>query len=503
MLACPLPVGCSNGQAADLAAEWPDARGRSFRAGKVNLTRSDGRLMTAARRVHRYGGESHILVLCTVVGVIAGLGALAFRWALGAATQVLLVGIGGYTPATTIGEGGGTPASDFARPWAVPLTVALGGLIAGVLVHALAPEARGHGTDAAIHAIHHDPGGIRARVAGVKLVASAITIGSGGSAGREGPTAQISAGAASTLARWLRLPHDRAQLLVIAGMAAGIAAIFKAPLGGAMLGVELLYRKDLKADALMPCIVASVIGYVVYGTVEGFTPIFGDQGSIGLDSPWQFGWMALLGLCGGAVARLYAGTFYGVMDTSERLRFPRWLLPCLAGFVVGVIGLAVPGVLGTGYGTVQEYLGADAVLAVPVLLLIATPFAKILATALSIGSGGSGGIFGPGMVIGATLGAALWRILTDACDLLGVSAGVGPTPAVYVIVGMAAVFGSVSHAPIAMLLMVAEMTGNLALVPMAMLAIAAAALVVGETTIYRSQLETRDDSPPQPGASPG
>ncbi len=461
----------------------------------MDSTQGDGRLVTAARRVHRYGGESHILVLCAIVGVVAGLGALLFRWALDVATQLLLVGVGGYTPATTIGEGGGSLASDFSRPWAIPLTVALGGLIAGVLVHVLAPEAAGHGTDAAIHAIHHDPKGIRARVAGVKLVASAITIGSGGSAGREGPTAQISAGAASTMARWLRLPHDRAQLLVIAGMAAGIGAIFKAPLGGAMLGVELLYRKDLKADALMPCVVASVCGYVVYGTVAGFTPIFGDQADIALDSPAQFAWIALLGLCGGVVARLYASTFYGVMDASRRVRVPRWLLPCLAGFVVGLIGLAVPGVLGTGYGTVQEYLSPDAVLAVPILLLLATPIAKIVATSLSIGSGGSGGIFGPGMVIGATLGAALWRVLTEAAEMLGVDAGVGPTPAVYVIVGMAAVFGSVSHAPIAMLLMVAEMTGNLAVVPMAMLAIAVAALVVGETTIYRSQLETRDDRP--------
>ena len=452
-----------------------------------------GRIVSAAVRVHRYGAESHILLLATLVGAVAGVGALAFRWALEAATQLLLVNIGGYEPATTIGEGGGTPASEFARPWAIPLTVALGGLIAGVLVYVFAPEAEGHGTDHAIHAIHHNPTGIRPRVVAVKLIASAITIGSGGSGGREGPTAQISAGAASTMARWLRLPRDRAQLLVIAGMAAGIAAIFRAPLGGTVLGVELLYRKDLKAEALLPSLFACITGYVVYGAVDGFTPVFGDQSGLGFATAWQFAWMALLGLLAGVVARLYARTFYGVLDGSKRLSVPRWLLPALAGFLVGLLGLAIPGVLGTGYGTVQEYLSPEAVLAVPLVVLLLTPLAKILATSLSIGSGGSGGIFGPGMVIGATLGAALWRVLTEVTPSLGIAGTVGPSPSVYVIVGMAVVFGSVSHAPIAMLLMVAEMTGNLVLVPMAMLAMAIATLVVGETTIYRSQLTSRAD----------
>lgn len=459
----------------------------------MSETPRGGRLARAARQAHRYGSDSHILLLSVLVGIIAGLGAVLFAWSLETATHLLLETIGGYTPATPIGEGGGTPASEFSRPWAIPLTVALGGLIAGTLVYLFAPEAEGHGTDAAIHAIHHNPTGIRPRVVAVKLVASAITIGSGGSGGREGPTAQISAGAASTLARALGLSREKAQLLVIAGMAAGIAAIFRAPLGGTVLGVELLYRKDLKAEALMPCLFASVTAYVVFGLFLGFTPVFGDQSGLDFTSTWQFAWMALLGLLAGAAARLYAGSFYGVMDFCRGLTIPRWLLPALAGFLVGVMGLAVPAVLGTGYGTVQEYLSAEVVLAAPLLLLLLTPLAKIVATSLSIGSGGSGGIFGPGMVVGATLGAALWRVLVEVGEPLGIDGTVGPSPAVFVIVGMAVVFGSVSHAPIAMLLMVAEMTGNLTLVPLAMVAMATASLVVGNTTIYRSQLESRAD----------
>jgi CIC family chloride channel protein len=448
--------------------------------------------------VHRYGGDARLLWLSLLVGIVAGLGALAFKWALDVCTHLLLVDLGGYSPATTIGEGTGAPASDFARPWAIPLVVGLGGLLAGLLVFTFAPEAEGHGTDAAISAIHHQPTRIRPRAVFIKLLASAITIGSGGSGGREGPTAQISAGAASTMARALRLPHDRARLLVTAGMAAGIASIFRAPLGGAMLGVELLYRDDLESDALMPSLFASVTGYLVYGSVDGFTPIFGDQSAITFTGASQFIWFALLGVAAGFTARAYAGSFYGVVDAVHHIRLPRWLLPALAGVLVGVLGLFFPGVLGTGYGSVQTFLTTQGVLAIPLVILILVPFAKIIATALSSGSGGSGGIFGPGMVIGATLGAATWRILHDLAPHLGLGGSVGSSPAIYVVVGMVAVFGAIAHAPVAMILMVAEMTQNLGVVPPAMLALAISTLIVGETTIYRSQLATRAERADSP-----
>lgn len=447
---------------------------------------------TWRRHVHRYGGDTRSLGLAGLVGIAAGAGALVFMWALETCTRLLLVDLGGYTPATTIGEGGGTVASDFSRPWAIPLVVGLGGLISGLLVFGLAPEAEGHGTDAAIHAIHREPTGIRPRVVLVKLLASAITIGSGGSGGREGPTAQISAGTASTIARRLRLPHAQARVLVAAGMAAGIAAIFRAPLGGAMLGVELLYLEDLEADALLPSLVASVIAYVVYGAVDGFTPVFGDQAQITFTGAGQFVWFAVLGVAAGLLARAYAGSFYAVMTATQRLRMPRWLPPALAGLVVGGLGLLVPGVLGTGYGTVQQLMTPQGALALPLIVLVAIPFAKILATSLSIGSGGSGGIFGPGMVIGAALGAAFWAALHAIPDIAG---SIGPSPAIFALVGMVAVFGSISHAPIAMTLMVAEMTGNIEVVPPAMLALVIAAVIVGRSTIYRSQIDTRNDLP--------
>lgn len=429
------------------------------------------------------------LVLGCVIGVIAGLGAVAFLEALHLATYYLLGHLGSFFPATTAGEGGPHIASALTRPWAIPLVVALGGLVSGVLVFGLAPEAEGHGTDAAIDTVHNRPKGMRSRVTVVKMVASAITIGSGGSGGREGPTAQISASFGSILARALNLTPADARIAVAAGIAAGIGAIFRAPRGGAVLGAELLYRDDMETAALMPSLVASIVAFAVFGSVEGFAPIFGFHTGFTFQDPAQLGWYALLGIVAGLMGRLYAYTFYSVTDAFRHVPLHRMAKPAIAGFAVGLIGLLIPGVLGTGYGAVQEALDRSLLLAIPLWMVLLLPFAKILATSLSIGSGGSGGIFGPGMVIGGATGAALWRLLEPVAPAMPGS----PVP--FVIVGMMACFGAVAHAPLAVMLMVAEMTGNLALLAPAMIAVALAVFTVGETTIYRSQLRDRSDSP--------
>ncbi len=469
---------------------------RSDRIARFSLAGRLGTRFTFRDRPprHRYGGDAHILWLSVPIGVVAGLGALTFTAAIQWGTHFFLTHLGGYTPATTLGEGGGHPASVFLRPWAIPLVVALGGLLAGFIVFKFAPEAEGHGTDAAINAIHEDPTSIRARVVFVKLIASAITIGSGGSGGREGPTAQISAGAASFLARRMRLPLEQARLLVTAGMASGIASIFRAPLGGALLGVELLYTDDLEADALMPSLVASVSGFLVYGTVIGFQPVFGTHMAVGFGTAAQFPLFALLGVAAGYVARMYAATFYGTARRFAAMRrIPDWLRPALAGLVVGAIGLVIPGVLGTGYGTVSQMFSAKYVMSLPLLIVVLVPLGKIVATSLSIGSGGSGGVFGPGMVIGATLGAAVWRVAESIEAPFHLEGTLSASPDIFIFVGMVAVFGAIAHAPLAMMLMVAEMTGDLGVVPPAMLALAIASLIAGERSIYRSQLSTRFD----------
>ncbi len=427
------------------------------------------------------------MILGALIGVISGLGAAIFLVALEYGTRLFLGVLAGYEPATPVAEGN-HPITDAARLWAIPLVVALGGLVAGIIVFRLAPEAEGHGTDAAIDAFHHHPRGVRGRIPIVKMVASVITIGSGGSGGREGPTAQIGAGFGSFLARTLDLDARDARIAVASGMASGIGAIFRAPLGGAMLGMEIPYRDDVEAEALVPSFVASVVAFTVFGTIIGFSPIFGQQPA-GFTDPRQLLYYAAIGVLAGLMGRLYISSFYGFTAWFRRWTLPREVRPAIAGFAVGCIGIAIPGALGTGYGWVQAGLSRDALLHLSLWMVVALPFAKILATSLSIGSGGSGGVFGPGMVIGGLLGAAIWRLLEP------VAPAIPADPSPFVIVAMMALFGSIAHAPIAVMLMVAEMTGNLEMLAPAMIAIGLATLVVGDRSIYSSQLPSRADSP--------
>src|SRR5664280_3325872 len=253
-----------------------DPTGPGIRALRMNLRkRRDALLRVLRLRIRSTAYLRKWIVLGAVIGVISGLGAALFFVALDFASQVFL-GLAGYVPASPLGEGA-KPITDAARPWMLPIVVGLGGLAAGIIVFRLAPEAEGHGTDAAIAAFHHGPRRIRARIPLVKLVASAITIGSGGSGGRDGPTAQIGAGFGSFLARLLDLDARDARIAVSTGMGAGIGAIFRAPLGGAVLAAAIPYREDVESDVLFPSFIATIVAYSIFGAVEGFSPIFGTQ----------------------------------------------------------------------------------------------------------------------------------------------------------------------------------------------------------------------------------
>jgi CIC family chloride channel protein len=426
------------------------------------------------------------LLLGLLIGTVAGLGAVVFTHAIELSTRFFLGDLVGYVPPAPVGEGDHA-ASSMSRPWALPLVTALGGLLSGLIVFRFAPEATGHGTDAAIDAIHHKGARIRARIPPVKLIASAITIGSGGSAGREGPAAQISAGFASVLSGWLSLsPADR-RIAVAAGIGAGIGAIFQAPLGGAVMAAEILYIHDLEVEALLPALIASIVGYSIYGSIEGFEPIFGAMPEVGFEHAGTLVYYAAIGLICGLIGLLYSRSFYAIEHLFNRLNAPRYLKPAIGGLLVGMIGLAIEGAIHTGYGWVQIAMSPE-LLNQSLWIVLVLPFAKILATSLSIGSGGSGGIFGPGMVIGGMTGAAFWKLSEGNLPL------VPDSPASFVIVGMIAMFGGIAHAPLAMMLMVAEMTGNLSLLAPAMIAVALSTALVGDNTIYTSQLPTRADS---------
>src|SRR5699024_9072592 len=190
---------------------------------------------------------------------------------------------------------------------------------------------------------------------------------------------------------------------------AGIGAIFRAPLGGALMATEILYLHDLEVEVMLPGLIASIVGYSVYGYFNGWEPIFGTQSGIGFDDPVTLIWYVLLGLVLGLGGLLYAKSFYSTQHLFQRLRVPQWIKPGIGGLLVGLLGLVVSGSLHTGYGWVQISM-SDQLMSLPLWMVIALPFARIIATSFSIGSGGSGGIFGPGMVIGGMLGASVWRL---------------------------------------------------------------------------------------------
>ena len=464
-------------------AEYPHPSNAVWRR---SLSANAGRWVASASYLEKW------IVLGVIIGAVAGCGAIVFYESLVVSTHFFLGVLAGYHVPTPIGEGGHAASASAARPWALPLVAGVGALLGAVLVFRIAPEAEGHGTDAAISAVHHNPRGVRFRAVLVKIVASALTIGSGGSGGREGPTGQISAGFGSLLARILDLEPADGRIAVATGIGSGIGAIFGAPLGGAVLASEILYRDDFEPAALLPCFIASAVSYVIFGAVEGYKPLFGFVGSYHFSNPSQLVWFALIGILAGLVGLLYAKGFYGLVDLFHRSPLPRWVNPALGGLLVGAIGIAIPEVIGTGYGWVQTSLG-HGLLSIPLWIVLLLPFARIVATGLSIGSGGSGGIFGPGMVIGAFLGASVWRLFEPVFPSMGHS------PAPYVIVGMMACFGGISRAPLAVMLMVAEMTGSLSILTPAMVAVGLSWLIVrrNDDTIYRSQLKSRADAPAQ------
>jgi CIC family chloride channel protein len=440
-----------------------------------------------------------ILVIGVVVGIISGFGAYLFYSGLKYGSLFVMKYLWGYDfPAE------GASIIDIAS-WAPPEVgflflpiICVGALISGYLVYTFAPEAEGHGTDAAIAAFH-GTGEIRRRVPLVKAVASIITISTGGSAGREGPTAQISAGFGSLVADKLGLSMKYRRIAIATGIGAGIGTIFKAPLGGAILAAEILYTRDFESAAIVPAFIASVIGYSIFGILEGFDPIFGTVAITW--TVWQIPFFALLGIVCGLLGKLYCHSFYGTRDLFTnfftRHGLPKKLKPVTGAFFIGVVfvifwylapetRMVALGSIGSGYGFLQLMMYNM----VPLAVLIMIPFVKIFMTSFTIGSGGSGGVFAPGLTIGGSAGAAVGMILHLVFPSL---VAITAVPA-FAVVGMIALFGGVANAPISVLIMVIEMTHNYSLLPPAMLAVAISFIITSNDTIFRAQPETKLDS---------
>lgn len=436
--------------------------------------------------------SKYIIILASLVGVISGLGAFVFYFLLELSTKFFLAGLGGFNPPIAGGEAEVVKINFHPSMVPLPIVVALGGLLSGLIVYTFSPEAEGHGTDSVIHAFHKARGIIRARVPIVKTIASAITIGSGGSAGREGPITQIGAGFGSILAEVFRLSDKDRRLLVICGVAGGIGSIFRSPFGGAMFGVEVLYKRDIEANAIVPAFVSSISAFIVFDIITsyfastpfGVLPIFRIP-QVTIHSLLEFPIYVLVSTLAAFFGIAYIKIFYTVRDIFRKLKIPPHIKPAIGGLFTGIIALFLPEVLGMGYGYVQMAIDGKLALSAIFLLIIG----KILAASFSIGSGGSGGVFAPSIVIGSMVGAFVGYLFHYLLPSIVVQ------PEAYILIGISAFVAGVAKTPIAAILMVLEMCGGYGLLPALMISAALAYYISGEYSIYSEQVATRAESP--------
>jgi CIC family chloride channel protein len=453
------------------------------------------------RRVWRRSYLRKWSLISILIGIIAGLSSIIFFEGLKLGTHYFLGQGAGFFPP----ESGESLSStvNWASPtrlWLIPVIITLGGLASGLLIFTLAPEAEGHGTDAAIRAFHRENGVIRKRIPIVKMLASIITISTGGSAGREGPIAHICAGFGSFVGYIFNLNAHERRLAVTIGIGAGVGSIFKAPLGGALLSTEILYMRDFEKEALIPSVIASIVGFSIFSYFEGSDPIFYAN-----QYPWniqQIPFFMALGLACAAVGLLYISAFYKTRDFFKKLKIPNHFKPAIGAAIVGILavtliilmpegnGAAGLGGLTMGYGFIQLAMYNQ----LPIKIMFALIFVKIAMTSLTIGSGGSGGVFAPGLVIGAMVGGVIGAIF----NLL--FPNIVPVEAIpaFVIIGMMALFGGVAKAPVAVIVMVSEMTNDFTLLLPSMVAIVGSLILINKT-IYREQVPTRLDSPAHMG----
>ena len=376
-------------------------------------------------------------ILAVIVGLAGGLGAVGFRYLIN------------FFQTLAYGSPGELLEVVKTIPWSYKVGIpAAGGLVVGPLVYFFAREAKGHGVPEVMEAVALRGGVIRKRVVFVKTLASAISIGTGGSVGREGPIVQIGSAIGSTLGQALNVSADRMRALVGCGAAAGIAATFNAPIAGSMFALEVVLG-DFGLATFSPIVISSVVATAVSRHYLGDTPAF-IVPAYQLVSAWEFPIYLVLGLFCAVVGVTFTKTLYGFEDLFDSFKFPEYLKPIIGGVILGVSGLFVPQILGVGYGAMDLALGQQLAWWLMLLLVVA----KLLATSITIGSGGSGGIFAPSLYMGAMAGGFFGMVVHYLFP------NVTASPGAYSIVGMGAVVSATTHGPLAAILILFEMTGS-------------------------------------------
>ena len=431
----------------------------------------DGGKQGGLLKILHYAGGFKLPALGIVVGFCGGLGAVAFRYLIGFFQTLIFSHNGDLVPIV------------HTLPWwRVVLGPFIGGAFVGPIVYFFAKEAKGHGVPEVMEAVVTQGGVIRSRVAIVKILASAVCIGSGGSVGREGPIVQIGSTVGSSLGQLLRLPDNHLRVLVACGAAAGIAATFNAPMAGAIFALEIILA-DFAVPTFTPIILSSVVAVAVSRHFLGNYPAFRVPAYDWM-SPWELGFYGVLGLLAGLVAVCFTISLYKSEDIWDAWKVPDYVKAALGGAVVGAIALNFPQVLGVGYDSIGKALLNQDVWSV-VLLLIPL---KIVATSITIGSGGSGGILAPSLFMGAMLGEAFGLWVHFLCPEFTAP------PGAYAIVGMGAVVAGATHAPIQAFLIIFEMTQDYRIIPPLMICCVIATFVargIKRDSIYTLKLMRR------------
>ena len=426
--------------------------------------------MTEKRRrvqlQHLISAEHTIMsVMAVVVGLAGGFAAVGFRYLINFVQTVVYgseANLIDILPSLSWG----------AKVW-IP---AAGGLIVGPLVYFWAREAKGHGVPEVMEAVALKGGVIRKRIVVIKSLASAICIGTGGAVGREGPIVQIGSAIGSTIGQMVKVSADRMRTLVGCGAAAGIAATFNAPIAGAMFSLELILA-DFGLATFSPIVISAVVATAVSRHFLGDFPAF-IVPAYELVSVWEFPLYVILGILCALVGVLFIRVLYKGEDLFDKLKFPEYLKAVLGGLIIGAAALWFPHILGVGYGSIDLSLTQK----LTWYTLMALVFLKIAATAITIGSGGSGGVFAPSLFIGAMAGGLFGMVVHTLWP------GATASPGAYGIVGMGAVVAATTHGPLTAILMLFEMTGDYKIILPLMITCIISALAAGQ--FYRESIYT-------------
>ena len=381
--------------------------------------------------------HTFIIIIAIIIGILAGFAGIGIRALI---KEISLISF----------PGGGTFLENvLSSPWyLIILAPTIGGLIVGPIIYFFAPEAKGHGVPEVMEAILLKGGKIRPIVAVIKAIASAISIGSGGSVGREGPIVQIGSSLGSTIGQFFNVPTKKLKTLVGCGAGAGIAAAFNAPIAGALFAVEIILM-DFAVAQFSPIVISTVMATVISHAFQGDFAAFEIKG-YQLVSPYEIIFYFGLGALTGVGSFLFIKTLYFCEDFFDNKikRIPEYYKPLLGGFFVGIIALLFPQIMGVGYDSINEALHGNVIWYFALILV----FIKIIATSLTLGSGGSGGIFAPSLFMGAMSGAFFGSFVHNIYPDISASAGA------YALVAMGGFVAGTTRAPITAIIIVFELT---------------------------------------------